>query len=210
MAMAAPLRIGLTGGLASGKSTVAARFASRGAALIDTDAIARTLTAAGGAAIAPIAAAFGAGLIGADGAMDRAAMRALVFADAAARLRLERLLHPLILQCSLQQAALAEAVAPLLVFEVPLLVEAPAVRAGLHLDRVLVIDCPPREQQARASARGRLAAEQIAAIIASQAPRAARLALADDVLVNAGPPGQLDAGVDRLWEAYTCAAATGL
>ena len=210
MALAAPLRIGLTGGLASGKSTVAERFASHGAACIDTDAIARALTAGGGAAIGPIAAAFGAALIGADGAMDRPAMRALVFADPAARVRLEGLLHPLILQCSLQQAAQAEAVAPLLVFEVPLLVEAPAVRAGLRLDRVLVVDCPPHEQQARARSRGRLDPVQIAAIIASQAPRAARLALADDVLVNAGPPGQLDAGVDRLWEAYARAAAAGL
>ena len=153
--------------------------------VVDTDAIARALTGPGGAAVAAVAQRFGPAMIDASGAMDRAAMRALVFADPAARGRLEQLLHPLILQRCLQLAAQAGPVA-LLVFDVPLLLEAPAVRLGLALDRVLVVDCPPELQGVRAAARGSLDAAQIPAILASQAARGARLDLADDILVNAG------------------------
>lgn len=204
--MPRPLRIGLTGGLASGKSTVAQRFAAHGAVVVDTDAIARALTGPGGAAVAAVAQRFGPAMIDASGAMDRAAMRALVFADPAARGRLEQLLHPLILQRCLQLAAQAGPVA-LLVFDVPLLLEAPAVRLGLALDRVLVVDCPPELQGVRAAARGSLDAAQIPAILASQAARGARLDLADDILVNAGAPAALQQRVDLLWAAYTAAPA---
>ena len=179
-----PIQLGLTGGIGSGKTTVGAMLAERGAAVIDADAISRATTAAGGSALPAIAAEFGAALIGADGALDRAAMRDLVYRDATARQRLEAIIHPLVGQETDRQAqqALSEG-RPLLVFDVPLLVESgPRWRA--RVDRVLVVDCPPEVQIERVVARSGLPRAQIEQILAAQATRAQRLAAADLVVFN--------------------------
>ena len=206
--MRAP-RLGVTGGIGSGKSTVIGMMAALGAAVIDTDRIAHELTAAGGGAIADIQAAFGAQVIAPDGALDRQRMRALVLAQPDCRRQLEALLHPRILQRCLELAQAAGQSAPLLVFDVPLLVEAPAVRQGLQLDRVLVVDCPPERQLAHALARGGMSATEIQGVIAVQAPRATRLALADDVIVNAATRNELELRVRHLWSRYCTAAGAG-
>ena len=195
-------RIGLTGGVGSGKSTVASLLVEHGAALIDSDAIAHELTAAGGLAIGPIRAAFGPELIDEQGALDRARMRTLAFSDPQQRARLEAILHPLIRQRCLALAQERESHAPLLVFDIPLLVEALAVRQALALDRVLVVDCPLQVQLARVCARGTLTEEQARRIIANQAPRWRRLDIADDVVVNVDPLEALRARVARLWSSY--------
>jgi len=204
--MARRVRIGLTGGIGSGKSTVAARLAGHGATVIDNDAIARELTVAGGAAIGAIRAAFGGEMIDAAGALDRARMRALVFRDPAARLRLEDILHPMIRERAAQRAAGAPQDSPVLVFDIPLLAEGGQARAQLDFDRVLVVDCPITCQLARALGRATMSIEQVRAAIASQAGRGARLAIADDVLVNAGSIDALHDRVDRLWQIYRAAA----
>jgi dephospho-CoA kinase len=183
----APLRLGLTGGIGSGKSTVGQWLASFGAALVDADRIAREATAAGGIAVPAIRAAFGDAMIGADGAMDRALMRELAFRDAGARQRLEAIVHPLVgaaIQAAAEQAAAAGA--RVVVFDIPLLAE--SARWPPQLDRILVVDCSEATQIARVQARSGLPRETIEAIIASQAPRAARRALADMVLHNDGIP----------------------
>jgi len=181
---AGPLRIGLTGGIGSGKSTVGAMLVWHGAALIDSDAISRATTASGGSAITPITAAFGAQVIGMDGALDRAAMRALVYRDASARQRLEAIIHPLVGAESERQAQAAiEAGTRCLVFDVPLLVESGS-RWRSRVDRVLVVDCPPATQIARVVARSGLAADEVQRILDAQAPRAQRLAAADIVVHN--------------------------
>jgi dephospho-CoA kinase len=204
-----PPRIGITGGIGSGKSTAVAMFGELGAAVIDTDAIARELTAPGGDAVGEIRLAFGAQVLAADGTLDRAALRARVFSDPRARARLEAILHPLIRERCRERAQRAEATAPLLIFDIPLLVEAPAVGGGLDLDRVLVVDCPVEQQLARARARATMPEEHVRAAIASQATRAQRLDAADDVLVNAGSLTALRLRVGRLWANYlggACAA----
>ncbi|MBK8665022.1 MAG: dephospho-CoA kinase [Burkholderiales bacterium] len=177
-------QIGLTGGIGSGKSTVATLLAERGAAVIDADAISRASTAGGGGALPAIAATFGAALIGADGALDRAAMRALVYRDAGARQRLEAIVHPLVAQEIDRQAQRAiNAGHHLIVFDVPLLVESgPRWRA--RVDRVLVVDCDPATQIERVMARNQLPREEIERIIAAQVTRAQRLGAADAVLFN--------------------------
>ena len=186
------MRIGLTGGIGSGKSTVGAMLARHGAAVIDSDAISRATTAAGGAALAPIAQAFGAHLIGADGALDRAAMRALVYRDADARRRLEAIIHPLVAAESERQAQAALAAgARALVFDVPLLIESLA-RWRSRVDRIVVVDCPPDTQVARVIARSGLPADEVRRIIAAQATRAQRLAAAD-IVVDNGPGVDLPA-----------------
>ena len=179
------MRIGLTGGIGSGKSTVAGLLVARGAALVDTDAIARELTASGGAAIAPIAAAFGAGIIGPDGALDRAAMRKLAFGDAGAKQRLEAILHPLIGEAAhaRAQAALREGAA-LVVYDVPLLAESRHWRE--RVDRVLVVDCSEATQVQRVAARPGWSEEAARRVVAQQATRAARRAIADAVIFNDG------------------------
>jgi dephospho-CoA kinase len=179
------LRIGLTGGIGSGKSTVARLLVGRGAALVDTDAIARELTASGGAAIAPIAAMFGAGIIAADGALDRAAMRALAFGSAEAKGRLEAILHPLIGEtaCARAQAAVGEGVR-LVVYDVPLLAESRHWRD--RVDRVLVVDCSEATQVQRVAARPGWSEEAARRVVAQQATRAARRAIADAVIFNDG------------------------
>ena len=179
-------RIGLTGGIGSGKSTVAAMLAELGAAVIDADAISRGLTAPGGRAIDAIRDRFGPEMVGADGAMDRQAMRARVFADAQARAQLEAIIHPLVGQITREQAeAAVRAGARCLVHDVPLLVEGGA-RWRAAVDRVLVVDCDTDTQRARVAARSGLALAEIDRIIAQQASRAQRLACADIVVCNQG------------------------
>lgn len=179
------LRLGLTGGIGSGKSTVGQLLVDRGATLIDADAISRATTATGGAAIAPIAAAFGATVITAQGALDRDAMRTLVFNDPGAKTRLESIIHPLVGQAITAQAQQAEdAGAMLVVFDIPLLVESGHWRRGLH--QVLVVDCQESTQVARVAARSGLSTAEIEKIMAAQAPRSQRLAAADIVLYNDG------------------------
>jgi len=178
------MRIGLTGGIGSGKSTVAAMLVEQGAALIDADAISRACTAAGGAALPAIAREFGPQLIAADGALDRAAMRELVFRDPGARQRLEAIVHPLVGAETERQArqALAQG-RRLLVFDVPLLVES-IERWRQRVDRIVVVDCEPETQIARVMARNQLPRAQVEQILAAQASRAQRLAVADAVIFN--------------------------
>ncbi len=190
--------VGLTGGIGSGKSTVADRFARLGVPVIDTDVIARELTAPGGAALAQIQAAFGDAVMHADGTLDRAALRRRVFADEAQRRRLEAILHPRIRKAV--EAALASLDAPYALVVIPLLVETGGYRD--LLDRVLVVDCPETVQVERVMARSGLAREEVAAILAAQAGRAGRLAAADDVIVNAATPQALDAEVEALDSRY--------
>lgn len=192
------LRLGLTGGIGSGKSTVAAFFAGHGAVLIDADAISRESTAAGGKAIAPIADAFGADFILPDGALDRARMRKASFSDAQARSRLEAIIHPLVTKASakLEQDAVDHA-APCIVFDIPLLVESRRWRQ--RVDMVLVVDCIAQVQIARVMARSGLARDEIERIIESQSPRSERLRAADIVIFNAGPTKEQVAGeVDQI------------
>lgn len=181
----ATLRLGLTGGIGSGKSTVARLLVDRGAVLIDADALSRATTAAGGAAIPQIQAMFGASAIGVNGALDRDAMRTLVFNDPSAKARLESIIHPLVGQEIAAQAQRAEdAGAALVVFDIPLLVESGHWRRSLH--RVLVVDCQETTQVARVAARNGLATAEVEKIIAAQATRTTRLAAADVVVYNDG------------------------
>jgi len=194
------LRIGLTGGIGSGKSTVARRFADLGALVVDTDALAHALTAPGGAAIPAIAAAFGAGMIAADGAMDRAKMRALVFGQPAERQRLEAILHPMIGEATRAQAARAGA-GQSVVFDVPLLTESGTWRG--RVDRVVVVDCALETQVARVVRRSGWTADAVERTIAQQATRVQRRAVADAVIVNEGLTlAQLEAEVDALWASW--------
>ena len=193
-------RIGLTGGIGSGKSTVARRFAALGALVVDTDALAHALTAPDGAALPAIAAAFGAEMIGADGAMDRARMRALVFGQPAERQRLEAILHPMIAEATRAQASRAHA-GQAVVFDVPLLTESRTWRT--RVDRVVVVDCAEATQVARVVERSGWTADAVERTIAQQASRAQRRAIADAVIVNeALSLAQLDAQVDELWAAW--------
>ena len=181
-----PLRIGLTGGIGSGKSTVGQMLQARGAALIDADAIARSVTAAHGSAIPAIAQTFGPEFIIAEGAMDRDRMRAHVFRHPPAKQALEAIIHPLVMQEAQRQAQ--EAIAKghqTLVFDVPLLVESGA-RWRTQVDRVLVVDCLEETQIQRVMARNGLSREVIQSIISAQATRAQKLAAADWVIHNEG------------------------
>lgn len=175
-------KIGLTGGIGSGKSHVADLFASWGAAVIDTDVIAHELTAPDGAAIPAIREQFGKDVIGPDGAMDREAMRALVFVRPAARRQLESILHPMIGNVTQTRAQAAKGC--YLVFVVPLLVESGHWRD--RVDRICVVDCDRPTQIARVQARSGLTLETIERIMAAQASREKRLAVADDVVLNDG------------------------
>ena len=195
------LIIGLTGGIGSGKSTVADALVARGAALVDTDQIAHALTAPGGAAIEPIRQAFGDAVIAPDGRMDRATMRERAFSDPQARKLLESILHPLIragtdagIAAALQNAA------PYVLVAIPLLVEGGGARG--RFDRVLVVDCPADVQVERVIRRSGLARTQVDAIMAAQATREQRLAMADDVVDNSGSPDALPAQVERIDALY--------
>ena len=191
-------RVGLTGGIGCGKTTVADRFAELGASLVDTDQIAHDLTAPHGAAMAPLVAEFGPRCAGPDGALERAWMRALVFSDASARARLEAILHPRIRDAAL--AAAAAASGPYVIFVVPLLIESGTWRA--RVDRVLAIDCAEQVQIARVMARSGLAESEVRAIMAAQVTRAQRLAAADDVIVNNGDLDALRPQIARLHAQY--------
>ncbi|MES2972811.1 MAG: dephospho-CoA kinase [Pseudomonadota bacterium] len=181
--MPAVIRLGLTGGIGSGKSTVSQMLASLGAAIIDADANARSVTAAGGAAIAPIAAEFGAAFITPGGALDRDAMRALAYADGSAKKRLEAIIHPLVGQEAARQTNAALAAGhSCIVFDIPLLVESGRWRQ--QLDRIVVIDCTAQTQVDRVVARSGLAPDAVERIIAAQASREQRLAAADMVIFN--------------------------
>ena len=178
-----PLRLGLTGGIGSGKSTVAEMLRVRGAAVIDADAISRSLTAPYGAAISAIAAAFGEAFIDTHGALDRERMRAHVFANTEAKQTLEGIIHPLVaLETQRQEKSAIEAGSHTLVFDIPLLVESGRWRG--QLDRILVIDCSKETQIQRVMARNQLPLATIEKIIASQASRSVRLRAADWVICN--------------------------
>ena len=180
-------RIGLTGGIGSGKSTVAGLLVALGATLVDADAIARQLTATGGAAVKEIDSQFGAAVIGADGAMDREKMRKLAFNDPAARQRLEAIIHPLVSRETLKQAAQAQqAGSRCIIFDVPLLVESGRWRQ--QLDRVLVVDCRESTQVARVVARNGWAPQAVEKIMAGQVSRAQRVTAADICIYNDGLP----------------------
>ena len=193
--------IGLTGGIGSGKSTVAALLVAHGATLVDTDAIAHALTAPGGAAMPALRLRFGDAVAGVDGALDRAQMRSLVFADPQAKLALEGVLHPMIGAESQRQAALALGRGGVVVFDVPLLTESSAWRSRCR--RILVVDCRAETQVQRVMSRSGWAADQVERVIAQQADRASRRAIADAVIFN--DQLSLDAlatEVDTLWTAW--------
>lgn len=198
--------VGMTGGIGSGKSTVADAFAALGVPVIDTDIIARELTAPGGVALQAIRAAFGETLMQADGTLDRVALRRRVFADAAARHQLEAILHPAIRQRVEQTLAHLTARYALLV--VPLLVETGAYRDVLN--RILVVDCPEEIQIARVMSRSGLARDEAKAILAVQAMRAERLAVADDVILNTASIEDLNAKVVDLHQGYLELAAESM
>ena len=177
------LRLGLTGGIGSGKSTVANMLVEQGATLIDADDISRATTASGGAAITSIAAQFGPGVVNADGSMNRDAMRQRIFSDSNARHQLEAIIHPLVSNESARQAEVArQAGCALLVFDIPLLVESSRWRN--QLDRVLVVDCEVTTQISRVLQRSGWTQAMVANVIASQANRTQRLAAADLVIYN--------------------------
>lgn len=195
--------IGLTGGIGSGKSTVADMFAARGAALVDTDLIAHQLTMPNGVAIPAIHEQFGAAFLTPDGALDRARMREYIFGNAEAKSRLESILHPLI-RVETERAAEA-AQGAYLIFVVPLLVESGTWKD--RVSRVLVVDCTEETQIRRVMMRNGLPESQVRAIMAAQASRATRLAAADDVIDNDGETLALVPQVDRLHKLYASLAA---
>lgn len=195
--------VGLTGGIGSGKSTVADLFVEQGATLVDTDAIAHELTGVGGAAMSALVAEFGAAVAAVDGAMDRAAMRQLVFADPSARARLEGILHPLIRQLSAERCRAAGS--PYVILAVPLLVESGTYRE--RCDRIVVVDCPESLQIERVMARNGMSVDEVKAIMAAQATRQQRLAVANDVVVNDADQAKLHAQVAVLHRKYLMLSA---
>jgi dephospho-CoA kinase len=194
-----PLKIGLTGGIGSGKSTVAAMLVPLGATLIDTDAISRSLTAAAGAALPGLQREFGEAIFNADGSLDRAAMRSRAFADPTVRQRLEAVLHPMI-GAEVQRQTDAST-GPAIVFDVPLLAESTHWRARVH--RVLVIDCRIETQIERVMSRPGWTREAAATAIAAQASRETRRAIADAVIFNDGITQlELQAHTEALWRLW--------
>ena len=195
-----PLRIGLTGGIGSGKSTVARLLAGHGAKVVDTDGISRGLTQAGGAAMPALREAFGDGVIGPDGGLDRDQMRRLAFADGTARSKLEAILHPMI-SAEAQREAAAATDAAVIVFDIPLLVESGHWRDSVH--RVLVVDCSESTQVARVMARSGWTADSVKAVMAAQATRERRNSIANDVVVNDGiSQADLARRVEALWNTW--------
>jgi dephospho-CoA kinase len=191
------LRIGLTGGIASGKSTVAGRFAELGVPVIDADEAARAVVAPGKPGLAKVLERFGSGLVGENGELDRRALRDLIFKDPGSRRDLEAILHPLIRADMERSADLA--VGPYVVMAIPLLVEGDSRQ---RVDRVLVVDVDEAVQLQRVRERDGCTEDQARAILASQASRSARLAAADDVLLNTGTVTDLRQAVDRLHAQY--------
>jgi len=199
-----PLRIGLTGGIASGKSTVAALFAACGVPVLDTDQIARDVVEPGEAALGDVVAAFGPHILGSDGRLDRARLRARVFAHPDSRQRLEAILHPAI-RTELAHRA-ESAGGPYQVWVIPLLVEGGQVD---RVDRILVVDCPEDVQVARIVARDGGTEDAARAILAAQATREQRLAAADDLIVNTGTEADLAPQVAALDVKYRALATGG-
>ena len=197
------LVVGLTGGIGSGKSAVAAAFGALGAPVVDADAIAHELSAPGRVGHDAVVAAFGRSILAPDGTLDRAKLRERAFADEAFRRRLEGALHPPIREDIARRVATWRA--PYGILVVPLLLERGG--AGSLADRVLVVDCPEDEQVRRVVRRSGLAPAQVRAIMAAQLSRAARLARADDVLDNAGPAEAIAPAVARLDASYRALAA---
>ncbi|MGC2164968.1 MAG: dephospho-CoA kinase [Gallionella sp.] len=194
-----PLYVGLTGGIGSGKSTVASLFENLGAGIIDTDEIAHNLTRAKGNAVPEIRRVFGNEFINNEGAMIRKKMRELIFADASAKRLLEQLLHPMILDRAKSQSVQL-ATRPYIIFVVPLLAQSAAFRQLVQ--RVLVVDCDEGNQIARVTARSHMNADEVRAIIAQQTPRSELLDMADDVIRNSADPADLFAQVDALHRRY--------
>jgi dephospho-CoA kinase len=195
--------VGLTGGIGSGKSAVADAFAARGIEIADADRAAHALTAPGEPGLAAVLAAFGPTFRQADGSLDRARLRRLVFADPEARSRLEQILHPLIREAT--RRATAAWSGPYGILVVPLLFE----RGGdSRIDRTLVVDCPEDEQVRRVVARSGLSSAEVRAIMATQLPRFDRVARADDVLDNSAEPGAIPPQVALLDRRYRDLAAT--
>ncbi|MBU1358293.1 MAG: dephospho-CoA kinase [Gammaproteobacteria bacterium] len=200
------MRVGLTGGIGSGKSTVAAMLAHLGAAVIDTDAISKALTLPSGGAMAGIAAAFGSSVIAADGSLDRSRMRQIAFADPDARKRLEQVLHPLIGDECNRQASVAAAEGRDIVFDVPLLVESGRWRS--RVDRVLVVDATEATQVDRVVARSSWTIEAVRSVIDQQATRILRRASADAVIFNETMTlPELELQVSALWTQWAESAA---
>jgi dephospho-CoA kinase len=196
-----PFTVALTGGIASGKSECARRFAALGASVIDADVVARELVAPGMPALEEIAAAFGAHMLDASGSLERAEMRALVFGDATARKKLEAILHPRV-RAEMRTRAEA-ATGPYALLVVPLYVESGGYD---FVDRVCVVDLPRDVQLARAIARDRMTPSLAEAMLDAQASREERLAIADDVIDNSGAPDALDARIAALHERYLALA----
>ena len=190
--------VGLTGGVGSGKSTVADFFVAKGIALVDADAIAHELTGPGGGAMPALVAEFGPAVANAQGALDRAAMRQLAFADIGAKIRLEGILHPLIRQISAERCQAA--VSPYVILAVPLLVESGGYRQ--RCQQIIVVDCPESLQIERVMARSGLAVDAVKAIMAAQASRSQRLAVADDVVMNDGGLEEIAAQIEILHQKY--------
>jgi dephospho-CoA kinase len=189
--------VGLTGGIASGKSLVANMFAKLGAELVDTDQLAREVVAPGQPGLDAVRAAFGDGVLTARGELDRAALRKLVFADPAQRERLDELLHPLIRRRTLER--LTQVKGPYAIVAVPLLVE---TDFGRLVDRVAVVDCPVPLQLERLIRRDGLPRDEAAAMIRAQADRATRLRAAHDIIDNAGDPAKTQRQVEQLHQHY--------
>lgn len=195
--------VGLTGGIGSGKSTVARHFEALGVSIVDTDAIAHALTGAGGEAIPALRKAFGDAYLTSEGALDRARMRALVFADPLAKERLQAILHPRIRARA--EAAIARSTGPYVVLVVPLLLEAGSYAD--RVDRILVVDCPEEQQIRRTMLRSGLDEAAVRAILAAQVSRAERLSRADDVIDNSGPEEALGPQVEALHRKYLALSA---
>jgi len=192
------LVIGLTGGIGSGKTTVAQCFEDRGIAVVDTDAIAHQITAAGGQAVGAIAQRFGEQMITADGSLDRQKMRDLVFEDPKQRQGLEAILHPMIRAISDRQLDLAHS--PYVLLAIPLLIESREPRERVH--RILVVDCPESQQIERVMKRSGLSEARIRSIMAAQASREQRLAAADMVITNEGSLEAVEAQVEALHQRF--------
>lgn len=197
------LRVGLTGGIGSGKTTVSGLFATYGITIIDTDHIARDIVAPGSDLIAQLGQLFGPQIIAADGGLDRGRLRKIIFNDAVKREQLEGLMHPVIRARTLEQVALANE--PYCVVVVPLLLEK---GWGSLVDRVLVVDSPPEMQLARTQQRDGLSEEEVRAIIAAQISREERLAAADDIIVNDADVARLVPQVEQLHHKYLRLAST--
>jgi dephospho-CoA kinase len=197
--------VGLTGGIGSGKSTVAAEFAKLGVDVIDADEVSHRLTRKGAEGWTALRAGFGPGFFTADGELDRAALRAAVFSDPALKARLEAALHPLI--GAAIEAQRASWTSPYGMLMIPLLLESGRYRD--RIDRLLVVDCTEEEQIRRVQTRSGLSSEEVRAIMATQATRSERLSAADDVIDNSGNPDALAPQVRRLDAHYRALAQKG-